>query len=333
MAVTSSLSTSSLSTLAYRADQFFVETGANLGDAFGIYEDLVLDDTYQLLAGSVMERLALDACPDGTISIAKDTDMGRAGARLHLDCVVTLMPAVGPNVEVVSAVEVDGDGMISGIYLLPLAPLRADQGYTLVAANRQAQHQKLAQLASASFSRGTHITLATGAQCKIEDLKVGDRVLTRDEGPREIRWIGQSTAPAVGNLAPILIKKGALNNAQDLIVSPQHRLMVYQRSDSIGLGTPEILVRASDLVNGSTVTVQDGGYVDYFQILFDRHHIIYAEGIAAETLLLTPFTAPALCSAAVLEHTAADQLPYLEPRKSQLPRGDAIAALKQASRG
>lgn len=324
---------SSLSVLAYRADQFFVETGANLGDAFGVFEDLVLDDTYQLVTGSTVGRLALNACPNGEITVADNTELGQAGARLHLDCVVTLMPAVGPNVEVVSAVEVDAEGMISGIYLLPLAPLRVDQGYVLVDANQDQPRQKLAQLASASFSRGTHITLASGAQCKIEDLKIGDRILTRDEGPREIRWIGQTTAPAVGDLAPILIKQGALNNANDLIVSPQHRLMVYQRSDTIGLGTPEVLVRASDLVNGTTVLVQQGGYVDYFQILFDRHHIIYAEGIAAETLLLTPFTAPALSSEAVLRHTSSDQLPYAETRKSQLPRGDAVAVLKQASRG
>jgi hypothetical protein len=38
----------------------------------------------------------------------------------------------------------------------------------------------------------------------------------------------------------------------------------------------------------------DGGFVDYFQLLFDQHQIIYAEGIAAETLFVDTRTSAAL---------------------------------------
>ena len=38
----------------------------------------------------------------------------------------------------------------------------------------------------------------------------------------------------------------------------------------------------------------DGGFVDYFQLLFDEHQIIYAEGIAAESLLIDPRTLAAV---------------------------------------
>ena len=48
------------------------------------------------------------------------------------------------------------------------------------------------------------------------------------------------------------------------------------------------------LVNGDTVTRIEGGFVDYFQILFDAHHIIYAEGIAAESMLIDTRTQAAL---------------------------------------
>ncbi|MQQ07522.1 hypothetical protein GFB49_03565 [Epibacterium sp. SM1979] len=331
-----SSSASSLSLPAYRADQFRVESGANMGDNLGVLDDLVLDDVYELRASSVARRLGVAAHHDGQLRLAQDTQLGSAGADLHLDCVVTLMPAHGPNVEALVAVEVDREGMIAEIYLLPLAPLMAGQGYTLVRAERENMRQTLAQVACVSFSRGTHITLASGAQRPIEALQVGDRVLTRDDGPQEIRWIGLTTLQAVGPMAPILIRKGALNNANDLLVSPDHRLMVYQRSDAIGTGVPEILVRARDLVNGSTVVVQDGGYVDYYQILFDSHHIIYAEGIAAETLFLTPFTEPALPSELLSQirptGVAAQPLPFAETAKGQLPAGDAAAILKAASR-
>lgn len=279
---------------AYPAEQFLVEIGANMGDPIGLFQDMMLDDIYQLSPPAHPQRLALASTAEGQFCIAEGTALGTPGARLHLDCALTLMPQAGDNVEALVMVEVDEDGLIAAIYLLPMAPLNLQHSYTLVRAEQDGARRKLAQMACVSFTRGTRITLATGAQKPIEDLVPGDRVLTRDEGVQDLRWIGQTTSRAVGRMAPVLIRAGVLNNAADLLVSPDHRLMVYQRRDELGTGCPELLVRARDLVNGTTVVVQDGGFVDYFQLLFDRHHIIYAEGIAAESLFLDPLTQPAL---------------------------------------
>ena len=54
-----SSSASSLSLPAFRADQFRVESGANMGDNLGVLDDLVLDDIYELRAGSVARRLGV----------------------------------------------------------------------------------------------------------------------------------------------------------------------------------------------------------------------------------------------------------------------------------
>lgn len=331
------LTTSLASLPAYPASQFRVEYGANMGDPLGLIEDLVLDDVYMLAAAAAPKRLAISAHHDGRLQIAKDTALGTPGAALHLEGVLTLMPDSGPNTEVLLLVEVDTDGYVAELYLMPLAPLRPQCAYTLVAAAREPARRKLAQTACVSFTRGTRITLATGAQRAIEDLSPGDRVLTRDDGIQQVRWVGQSTLRAVGDLAPILIRKGALNNARDLIVSPNHRLMVYQRSDEIGAGAPEILVRARDLVNGDSVLVQEGGFADYVQILFDRHHIIYAEGIAAESTFLDPVTGPALpdhfWSDATSQPPAAHKHSAhgLDVSRALLDRPDAVGVLKRAS--
>ena len=77
-------------------------------------------------------------------------------------------------------------------------------------------------------------------------------------------------------------------------MSPDHRLFIYQRSDELGAGRSELLIKARHLVNGDTIHAQPGGFVDYFQLLFDRHQIIFAEGIAAETLLADHRTHAAL---------------------------------------
>src|SRR5690606_7679071 len=99
----------------------------------------------------------------------------------------------------------------------------------------------------------TRITLATGIQRPIEELRVGDQILTRDNGPREIRWIGHQTVRATGSSAPILIRAGVLNNSGDLIVSPNHRLFIWQRQDALRAGRSELMVRAGQLVNGASV--------------------------------------------------------------------------------
>jgi hypothetical protein len=44
------------------------------------------------------------------------------------------------------------------------------------------------------------------------------------------------------------------------------------------------MVQARDLINGTSVVQEAGGFADYYQLLFDQLHIIYAEGIAAESM-------------------------------------------------
>ena len=109
-----------------------------------------------------------------------------------------------------------------------------------------------------------------------------------------VRWIGQQTVRAVGAFAPIRVASGVLNNHAPLTLAPNHRLFIYQRQDAMGAGRAEIMVRAEQLVNDDTVVKSEGGFVDYFQMLFDRHEIIYVEGIAAESLFAAPHQRTAL---------------------------------------
>lgn len=321
----------------YRAGDFRVTDGAHLGDGLGNMEDLVLDDIYQLSDAAEPTRLALSTLGDGTFRVAADTEAANPGALVHLDCAISLMTADGAVTDALVLVEVDEVWMISGVFLLPLATLAPRTEYTLVGIDRAGARRKFAQVACLSFSRGTRIALATGAQVAIEDLQPGDRVLTRDDGAQAVRWIGQTTVRASGAFAPVVIRAGTLNNAGDLVVSQDHRLFVYQRSDRIGAGQPELMVKARHLVNGDTVFLREGGFIDYFQLLFDRHHIVYAEGIAAESMLVDPRTRPAL-PAELLErletilpgHDRGDGH-GIDVQKALLDRPDAIDLLRRAS--
>ncbi|WP_320179458.1 Hint domain-containing protein [Roseovarius pacificus] len=321
----------------FRAADFTVVSGANLGDPVSFAAELDLDDTYELRKTAHQHRLSVLADEAGGFCVALDTSLGRPGATLHLDACLTVMSGTGQTSEVLTLVEVDDHGNVSEVYILPMAELVPRMGYALVGIDRDNAHQKFAEVACVSFSRGTHITMASGAQRRIEDLNIGDMVLTRDDGPQQVRWIGQSTVRAVGEFAPIRIKAGALHNENDLLVSPDHRLFIYQRSDALGAGRHELLVRARYLVNGDTVVQQDGGFIDYFQLLFDHHQIIYAEGIAAETLLVDTRTRAALPQD--LSDALSDLLSVhgerahkdLEVSKALLNHPDAASILKRAS--
>ena len=139
---------------------------------------------------------------------------------------------------------------------------------------------------------------------------------------------------AIGDFAPVVISKGTLNNENDLTLSPDHRLFIYQRSDTMGAGRAQVLVKARHLVDGIQVTQTQGGFVDYFQILFDEHHIIYAEGIAAESFLMDNRTMAALPA------DLGSKMPKHEPSQhgkmelTDIPITESLAArLKAASAG
>lgn len=132
------------------------------------------------------------------------------------------------------------------------------------------------------FTSGTLIKTQSG-EVAIEGLTIGDMVLTIDHGYQPIRWIGSSKRPATGDLAPILIRKGALRNDRDLRVSPQHRMLLQGWQAELLFGETEVLTTAKSLVNDHSIIRVEGGEVEYFHILFDTHEIIYAEGAPSES--------------------------------------------------
>ncbi|MFK7879188.1 Hint domain-containing protein [Roseobacter sp.] len=319
------------------ATDLIATSGVNEKECLSFAAELIMDDVYQLQTDARQGRLALMQNAAEGFVVAPETEFGTSGAQVHLDCVITLMSENAPLSEVVLLVEVDCRGDVAQIFALPLTPLMAETDYQLVAIDESQAIQKFAQVACASFARGTKITTGSGRQCRIEELSAGDTVLTRDHGIQEIRWIGKSSQRALGDFAPVKIAAGELNNARDLTVSPDCRLFVYQRTDRLGAGRAEVMIKARDLVDGQSVTVQQGGFIDYFQLLLDTHQIIYAEGIAVETMIFNTRTASLVPRALrvvgngklLMQHR--NHLTHLDAQKSLLRRSGAVDLLRRAS--
>lgn len=333
--MTTAKPTSATQTVAvFDADTVVGIEGVAEGDPMSFADELVMDDVYAIEPRAQRHRLGLSIVDRNSgFVVSQDSEIGTAGNAVYLDSCLTLMGPDGTTCEALILVEVE-DGAVAAVYMLPLVTLTPKAPYRLVGIDRDAAMERFAQVAFVSFTRGTHITMASGEQRPIEQLKVGDKVLTRDDGPQEVRWVGQTTLRAVGEFAPVVIQKGALHNENDLIVSPDHRIFVYQRQDKLGAGRSEILVKVRHLINGTTVYQQDGGFVEYFQLLFDEHQIIYAEGIASESLLIDPRTRAALPDAmrksSAQSHAHRQHLDY-EVKESLLSSPDAVELLRKAS--
>ena len=321
----------------YRAQDFTVSYGVAEGEPVTFADELLIDDSYMLRHNAARADLMLER-EARAFRILPGSALGEAGRVVHLDCCLTLMGSGGETLEALILVEV-AEGAAEGIYLLPLAPLAPEVEYRLIGIDRHAATRRFAEVACVAFARGTRLTMASGEQRAIETLQPGDRLLTRDSGARPLLWLGQRTLRAQGDFAPVLIRKGALSNENDLVLSPDNRIFVWQRQDAIGAGRSELLVKARHLVNGDSVVRVEGGFVDYFQLLFARHQIIFAEGIAAESLLVDPRTREALPQALQEEvmqsapaHGDRRHLAY-DVAETLLSRPDIVNLLHRAATG
>lgn len=132
------------------------------------------------------------------------------------------------------------------------------------------------------FVAGTLIATPDGAR-RAEDLRPGDMVLTLDHGPQAIRWVGARDVPGQGSFAPIRFAPGALGNGRELLVSPQHRMLVTGWRAELLFGAPEVLVAAVHLANGRSITRAPRARVRYVHLLFDRHELVWSEGALSES--------------------------------------------------
>lgn len=141
------------------------------------------------------------------------------------------------------------------------------------------------------FATGTMIDTPDG-QKPVEHLHEGDRIHTMDAGAQEIQWIGRRRMSgarlyAMPHLRPVRIRSGALGDERpegDLIVSPQHRLMIRGRAAELLFQTSEVLIAAEDLVNDRTIiadhTLRE---VTYIHLMLEQHHVVWANGVATES--------------------------------------------------
>lgn len=134
--------------------------------------------------------------------------------------------------------------------------------------------------------RGTKVDTADGER-NVEDLAIGDVLPTAFGGMRPIQWIGRyrlkktnPSGPWTKDARPVRIARSALAPGVprvDLYVTGGHALFI-----------DGLLIPAGNLINGTTITryqAREYDELEFFHIKLEGHDVVYAEGVAVETLL------------------------------------------------
>ncbi|APG31136.1 Hemagglutinin-related protein [Granulibacter bethesdensis CGDNIH4] len=174
---------------------------------------------------------------------------------------------------------VASDGTKTQYYSIKLDPNAHDQNYKM----RQAQGGNGVTVyddGTPCYVHGTLILTDRG-EVPVEDLQIGDHVITAGEAVRPIRWLGRRSyngrfIQGRRDVLPVRIRQGALDGVlpkRDLLVSPLHAMFING-----------VLVPAGRLVNGvSIVQEQHVETVSYVHIELDTHDVVFAEGAASES--------------------------------------------------
>ena len=295
--------------------------GVNQGDGVSEPEALCPGDTYRLdPAARPAELIVADpgtasegaSCmpvldPARTHRAAPRSVAAPPGATLRLARQLTLLAPDGHSLDLV-LIEAHAAGAASAL-LLPLGPIEPDIEYVLAGTGAPSA-VRIAERTPLAFAAGTRITLPDGRLAPVEDLRAGDPVLTRDRGAQPIRAVLRRTERALGPAAPVVVASGTFGNAGDLILSQSQRLLIYQREPDRLTATAEMLVRAGDLVDGDRVRLRRGGFVEYVALVLDRHEMLFAEGVAVESLEVNAATLPRLPGAEAAQVAGLDHAPH-----------------------
>lgn len=316
-----------------------------VGDSLVNIENVIGSDFNDVLIGDAGDNLLIGGAGDDTLSggAGNDTLIGGTGANMLIGGDGADLFVVDPAIDTIIAdfgVGIDGDGDridLSGIFNPdtlatynsingttfnhPLAALNHDLADGVINFNGTDMSGPTLTMFGVSgdltqeqtnvvcFTRGTLIKTILG-EVPVEQIALGDLVLTMDNGYQPVRWIGarQLTAAELADaphLRPIRIRAGALGAGYpetDLTVSPQHRILLRSKVAQRMFGTSEVLVAAKQLSAVSGVDMcNDAQGVEYWHFLMDRHEIVFANGAPTESLLPGPQTLKTLPTAAVDE--------------------------------
>ncbi|SLN40391.1 Hemolysin, chromosomal [Aquimixticola soesokkakensis] len=140
------------------------------------------------------------------------------------------------------------------------------------------------------FTPGTAIVTPRG-EVMVEDLQAGDKVFTRDNGQQEIAWVGEKSLSARDlaaqpDLQPVLIRAGSLGNGlpeRDMMVSPQHRVLIASEKAQLFFEESEVLSAAKHLIGLPGIERAHVSETRYIHFMCENHEVVLSNGCWTES--------------------------------------------------
>jgi len=142
---------------------------------------------------------------------------------------------------------------------------------------------------------------------RIENVRKGDLIVTRDNGLQPVRMVWSRTFTAAElaadpSLAPVVLKPraiGPMMPQRDVRLGSGHRVLIPGWRLLDMPETKACLVTARDLAGISDDAFVDrcGSEVTYYNVVFDSHQVFCASGLPVESFLPSPVTMCAMESA------------------------------------
>ncbi len=247
-----------------------------------------------IVSGGDLDLATADAAGSGTITFAQGSP-----SSLTLDAGVVPANAIagftdGDTLDLIGFDPATATAAYdSGTGVLTVSDAAGRQAAMAMTGDFADEYLQLAQDASGAgvavtldeapcFCPGTLILTDRG-EVPVEDLKIGDRVMTAAGRPSVIRWLGYRSfsgrfVAGRPGMLPVCIRAGALADGvprRDLHVSPLHSMLL-----------DGYLVPAGLLLNGRSITQAESvDRLDYIHIELEHHAVVWAEGAASESFL------------------------------------------------
>lgn len=141
------------------------------------------------------------------------------------------------------------------------------------------------------FCQGSHLMTDQGEQA-VDWIRAGDRVLTKDNGYQTVIWTARSVITVQmlksnPKLRPVKIAARGIDGAapaQDLLLSPEHRVLLASAQIELLFGCDEMFAAAKFICDGDQVAqILPEHEISYYHILFENHEAVLADGLWVES--------------------------------------------------
>ncbi len=291
-------------------------------------DDMEFDDGFQDDPGGTPLNQILRDDID-TTNADGDPVQVAAGAVLEVEFTLTATPVGGgPTIDLLFVAAGPGENQGDLTLVVSTAPLIPGTTYNIAFKN-DGGGTPYGEIVC--FVRGTLIRTPDG-DVPVEQLEIGDRVLTFDGGAERISWAAHRMILfPQGDDLPVWVAPDTFGPGQPFAptgISPRHCLLRRDAAFELMFDTTEVLMAARECVNGHDITRASASQaVEYHHFMFDTHALVWANGMLAESFYPGPVARQSLDPLArarlisLYPELASDSAPAPFPRIRRRVRG------------